>query len=82
MDDANPSPRTHPIIEGLFTDPMITVPVIATKHNVSYPTAKADIERLVDAGVLRAIPDFHPKTYYQPAIMVAAYGSPEELENS
>jgi Fic family protein len=79
---ANASPRTYPIIESLFTDPIINIPVIAEKHNVRYPTAKMDIDRLIDAGILKEIPESYPKTFFAPDVMVAAYGSSEELENS
>jgi Fic family protein len=73
------SPRTHPIIDGLFHDPIVTAPSLAAKHGVTWPTAKADIERLLDVGILKELPDTWPRAYYAPQIMTAAYGEPEEI---
>jgi Fic family protein len=75
----NASPRTYPILDGLFHEPIVTAPLLATKHHVSFPTAKSDIDRLVECGVLKEIPKTRPKAYYSPKIMTAAYGEPEEI---
>lgn len=68
------SARLHPLIEGLFEAPMITVPQVAERLNISYPTAKADIDHLVQLGVL--LPgrkDTRPKYFIAPEIMEVAY---------
>lgn len=68
-----PSARTYRIIEDLFSRPIVTVPQIAARYNVTYPTAKADIDRLVKAGILTESPDIYPKPYYAGEIMGVAY---------
>lgn len=75
----NVSPRTHPILDGLLHDPIVTAPSLAAKHNVTFPTAKSDIDRLVGCGVLKPIPGTRPKAYFAEKIMQAAYGEPEEV---
>jgi hypothetical protein len=40
---------------------------------VTYPTAKSDVERLVQAGVLTELPNASPKTYYAPEVFAVAY---------
>ena len=47
-----------------------------SKQRFSYPTARADIDRLIGAEILRAMPDVSPKAFYAPEIMQAAYGEP------
>jgi Fic family protein len=44
---------------------------------VSYPTAKADVERLVEAGILSELKEISPKTYYAPEVFNVAY---EEMD--
>jgi Fic family protein len=75
----NPSPRTYLILEGLFHDPIVTAPLLAERLTVSYPTAKNDIDRLVESGILQEIAETRPRAYFAPKIMKAAYGEPEEL---
>ncbi|MCA9246067.1 MAG: Fic family protein [Planctomycetales bacterium] len=72
------TPRTYKIIEGLFTKPLVWVTHVAEQFSVSYPTAKSDLDRLVDADILRELPDSRPKAYYAPDVMKAAYHEGEE----
>lgn len=75
----NPSPRTFLIIEGLFHEPIVTAPLLASRLGVSFPTAKADIDKLVEFGVLKEIAHTRPKAYGASEIISASYGEPEEL---
>lgn len=75
----NPSPRTFLIIEGLFHEPIVTAPLLASRLGVSFPTAKADIDRLVECGLLKEIGNTRPKAYSATKIIRAAYGELEEL---
>jgi len=44
------------------------------KHlEVTYPTAKADVDRLVRAGILREVEGISPKTYFAPEVFGVAY---------
>ena len=58
-----PSARTHGIIENLFIDPFVTVSSIASKCNVTYPTAKTDIDHLVKLGILKQLKGRKPKAF-------------------
>jgi len=47
------------------------------KLGVTYPTAKSDVERLVEVGVLKELDGVFPKTYYAPEIYNVAYEAME-----
>ncbi len=46
------SVRLHAIVEHLFGAPAVTIPQVASMTQVTYPTAKADVQRLIDMGIL------------------------------
>ena len=66
-------PRAHPIVEGLFTIPVISVADTARNYKVSYPTAKSDIAKLEKLGILTHVSDTYPKLYYCEPIFSIAY---------
>lgn len=67
------SGRMHSLIEGLFSNPMIRIAEAARRLDVTYPTAKSDILKLVELGILTEMRDTSPKAYFSPAIFNAAY---------
>jgi Fic family protein len=67
------SVRAHAIIEDLFTSPVLTIPVLCKKYSVTYPTAKADVDGLIEKGVLREVQGKKTKVFYCPAIFEIAY---------
>lgn len=67
------SPRTEQIVRDLFSSPLVQVAALSRKLDVSYPTASADLKRLVEVGVLRVLEGVHPKTYFAPEIFSIAY---------
>lgn len=70
------SPRTSRslvIVEELFTGEFLTIPIIASRFNVTYRTAQKDIERLIDIGILDELVGHRPKTFYSPEIIRIAY---------
>jgi Fic family protein len=69
--------RLNQIVDDIFVTPFVRVKDLPEKLGVTYPTAKADVERLVEAGILCEIPDLFPKTYYAPKVFAVAY---EEME--
>ena len=71
------TPRTHRILDGLFSSPIVTVTSIASKYEITYHTAKSDIQRLVDAGILKPLPKARPRSFFSSEIMDIAYGEPE-----
>lgn len=69
----NSGPRAHPIIEGLFQTPLLSIPDVVKRFNVSYPTAKSDVEKLVKLKILAELPDAHPKIFFCPQIFSVAF---------
>ena len=65
--------RMHRLIESLFSNPIIRITDAARRLDVTYPTAKSDIHKLVDAGILSELRDVAPKAYFSRAIFDAAY---------
>lgn len=67
------SPRTHTIIEQLFTSPILTIGAVQKRFKIAYQTARADLEHLADVGILKEMPDVHPRSFFAPEIMRIAY---------
>ena len=67
------SGRMHQLIESLFSNPIIRITDAARRLIVTYPTAKSDIVKLVELGILTEMRDTSPKAYFSPAIFHAAY---------
>jgi Fic family protein len=69
------SARFHRISETLFTSPVITVPQAKALTDVTYPTAKAGLDRLWALGILAEGPaDRTPRFLSAPEIIEVAYG--------
>lgn len=65
-------------IEKLFEFPLITAPNLAQDHNITYPTAKADIDFLVRVGILAEMEtDRRPKAYVAREVVKIAYSEPD-----
>ena len=75
----NPTTRTLPIILTLFSNPFLRIGTLARRLSISYPTAKDDVLRLVEAKILAQLEDMSPKAYYSPEIFNVAYRDDEEL---
>lgn len=71
--------RTHRIIDGLFVNPIVRPARLSRNMNVTYPTAKDDIRRLVDAKILVPLPGVKPMAFYSPEIFKIAYEAPEDM---
>ena len=71
----SPTPRTHAIIESLFSEPLVTIVSVARKHDVTYHTAQSDVEKLADAGIVSRVDEMRPKTYFAQQLMAIAYTS-------
>lgn len=63
------SNRLSAIVDSLFDSPVLQIPSVADKYSVTYPTAKADIEKLVSLGILDEIPEYKQKTFFSPHIL-------------
>ena len=65
--------RLNNIVEDIFNSPFIRIADLPEKLDVTYPTAKADIDRLVEAGILSELEKVTPKTFYAPEVFNVAY---------
>lgn len=70
--------RMHRIVETLFSNPIVRISDLARKFEVTYPTAKTDLERLVEMEILRELPGLYPKAFVADAIFNAAYDEARE----
>jgi len=61
------------IIDGLFQGPVVQVPPLARQYGVTYPTARADIDRLIKVEILRELPGLQRKTFFAPDILEVTY---------
>jgi Fic family protein len=74
----SPSPRSHQLVESLFTAPVLTIPSVQKQFGIHYQTAKSDIDRLVEAGILTPMEHSHPKSFFAREVMKIAYGESTE----
>lgn len=77
LSDVGGSVRLNQIVENLFYSPYARVTDVARHLEVTYPTAKADIDRLVKARILRELKNTAQRTFYAPEIYDAAYADIE-----
>ena len=61
------------IVEGIFDSPFVRIADLARHLGVSYPTARADVYRLAEAGILKELPRVSPATFYAPEVYAVAY---------
>jgi Fic family protein len=72
--DMGASIRLSQIIEGLFGSPVITIPQIAKTQQISYPTARSDVEKLVELEILKRLEvQKRPEVFFAHKIMDYAY---------
>jgi Fic family protein len=69
--------RLHAIVEGLFRSPVVRVADLTAILNVTYPTAKSDVERLIEAGILAELAGPSARTVYAHEIFRIAYSDLE-----
>ncbi len=67
------SVRLAQIVDSLFISPVVIVSLAARQHNVSYPTARTDLRRLEDAGILHGIAEAQQISYFCPPIFDVIY---------
>ncbi|MGP1385140.1 MAG: Fic family protein [Thainema sp.] len=70
LDQSGGNIRLNKLIEHLFESPAIRIPELAGMCDISYPTARTDIERLVRVGILMESNMVkRPKVYFAPHIL-------------
>lgn len=65
--------RLATMIDDLFEHPVVTITKLADKHNVTYNTAKSDVEKLESAGILQELSGTSQKTHFCPRIFDITY---------
>lgn len=65
--------RLIQIVEDVFDSPYIRITDLPERIGVTDPTARADAVRLVDAGILKELPDSRPKVFYAPEVFRIVY---------
>jgi len=68
--------RAHTIVEGLFSSPIVRITDVAKRLGITYPTAKTDVEKLVELEILSPLREVKPKAFVARRIFDAAYGEP------
>lgn len=62
------------IVDMLFHRPVLRISEVAKQFRKSRETARKDIYKLCEHGILRVIEDSYPKAFVAPEIIEAAYG--------
>jgi hypothetical protein len=61
------------IVDDLFLSPIVKITKIAKEHDITYPTAKADIDKLVGVNILAPLDSMAQKTFCAPEIFEITY---------
>lgn len=72
--DAGGSARLLRVIDDLFSTPVVSITTHARRCKVTYPTAKADLEKLARTGILANLSDAPKRTFYAPAVIEIIHG--------
>lgn len=65
--------RLQSIAESLFVTPVVQISVLVGQYEVTYPTAKADVDKLLSVDILQEIPESSPRAYFAPEILSITY---------
>jgi Fic family protein len=76
----SPTPRTHRLIDMLFTTPIIRISSVQERFKTAYQTANLDVQKLVKAKILAPVKGGYPKAFCSHEILEAAYGEVEYPE--
>jgi len=67
------SVRLAAIVDDLFVTPIAVAARVAQRHGVSYPTARADLDRLYKAAIVRPLEGASHIAFYCPKIFEVTY---------
>lgn len=60
-------------MDELFQSPIVQIPSLAKRYDVTYPTGKADVDRLIKVEILKEFPGMPQKTFFAPHIFEVTY---------
>jgi Fic family protein len=66
--------RMDAIVDDLFIAPVLRIPYVAKKYNITYPTAKTAIEKLMTIGIIVEVEDQPTRTFLSPQIFEVTFG--------
>lgn len=67
------SVRLSNLVDSLFEAPVLTVKQVGRQFGVTYPTARSDLKRLHELGIVEPLDGMNLITYYCPAIYRVAH---------
>ena len=80
--DSGGSIRLSQIVDDLFTVPVVVPAKLKDKLDVSYPTARSDVDKLEELGILSELEDTKNITYYSPQVLSVIHAEDlKEREN-
>ena len=68
------SVRLSTIVDGLFHLPVVQISELARQFNVHYQTARVDVMRLKDVGILSDFEDFRPRSFIAHELIALTFG--------
>ena len=71
--DAGGNTRLQQLAEKLFETPYLRVTDCVKLLDITYPTAKSDLDKLVEAGLLKIDTETATRSYWAPEIVAAAF---------
>lgn len=71
------SVRLTRIVDGLFENAFVRISDLPGRLGVTYPTAKADTDRLIEATILRELPSVSPRTLYAHELFRITFEEPD-----
>lgn len=73
LDAIGGSLRLSRIVDDLFDSPVAVVTHVQKKYEVTYPTARSDLKKLADAGILRQFENMPQISYYCADVLDITY---------
>lgn len=67
------SVRLSSLVDSLFESPVMLVTRVKQRFNVTYPTAKSDLEKLTALGIVERLIEMQQMTYFCRAICRVTY---------
>lgn len=82
QEEVGGSHRLGMIVDELFVSPVVQIPHLADAYGVAYNTAKADVERLMEVGILVELPEVPQRTFLAPRVLSATFADEPEQAKS
>jgi Fic family protein len=73
LNEIGGSVRLSAIVDDLFYSPVAIVTYVQRKHGVTYPTARSDLRKLEECGILKELSGVGQISYYCPPIISITY---------